>query len=333
MSASQRPSKRFRRDADGLQDITRSSDHWFDDGSIILQAESTQFRVGKSVLSVHSTVLRDLFSVAIPADPGWPHVEGCPVFCLHGDSAKDWKHLLDVIYPKECFTEEKPTFDSVAAILRLSKKYDLPSFRARSLACIKAEFPTVLTQPFIDATEWTRIRCPGDTFQANVDFLKLARELGIYSILPGAFYNLCADCGVSGNNKCAPKFFCDVFNQLSPSDQATCLKGYAKILHAQVNGKGSVSWLRSNEIIPSDGCSNAEKCKTAITCLAAGLTPHGLVSLFLDDWISEWGNRLCSDCTVAAKAVFIANRQQCWNELPSYFSLPDWDQLLEMDLK
>jgi len=57
-------------------ELTRSPDHWFDDGSIILEAESTQFRVHRTMLARHSSIFRDMFEIPQPAH-GEPVVEGC----------------------------------------------------------------------------------------------------------------------------------------------------------------------------------------------------------------------------------------------------------------
>lgn len=94
------PAKRRRTDDADAPEIPllRSTEYWFDDGNIILQVESTQFRLTKSMLSMHSTVFRDMFMMPLPADE--PTVENCPVVVLSGDSPQDWIHLLGAMYPK-----------------------------------------------------------------------------------------------------------------------------------------------------------------------------------------------------------------------------------------
>ncbi|KAJ7167231.1 hypothetical protein C8R43DRAFT_984555 [Mycena crocata] len=44
----------------------RSTDVWFDDGTVILQAEQTLFRVYRGVLAAQSTIFRDMFSISQP---------------------------------------------------------------------------------------------------------------------------------------------------------------------------------------------------------------------------------------------------------------------------
>jgi hypothetical protein len=92
------PTKR-RRTGDATEtSLVRSTEYWFYDGNIILQVESTQFRLAKSVLSMHSSVFRDMFMVPLPADE--PTVENCPVVILTGDTAQDWTCFLGAIYPE-----------------------------------------------------------------------------------------------------------------------------------------------------------------------------------------------------------------------------------------
>lgn len=83
--------------------LTQHVDLWFCDGSVILQAESTLFRVHKSQLSRRSIVFSDMFALAQPpvmsthatlADETY---EGCPVVKLH-DSAEDVANLLLALY-------------------------------------------------------------------------------------------------------------------------------------------------------------------------------------------------------------------------------------------
>ena len=83
--------------------LTKHADLWFCDGSVILQAESTLFRVHKSQLSRRSTVFSDMFALAQPpvmtthATLAGETYEGCPVVKLY-DSAEDVANLLLALY-------------------------------------------------------------------------------------------------------------------------------------------------------------------------------------------------------------------------------------------
>jgi BTB/POZ domain len=91
--------KRKRAESPTLQPLShpkRADGLWFDDGSIVLQAGTTQFRVHRSVLSANSAVFRDMFSVP-QAAKGDEVVEGCYVVRL-SDSAEDWIYVLRAFY-------------------------------------------------------------------------------------------------------------------------------------------------------------------------------------------------------------------------------------------
>ncbi|KAJ6476239.1 hypothetical protein C8R45DRAFT_374064 [Mycena sanguinolenta] len=88
---------------------------WHDDGSVVLQAESTQFRVHWTVLCLHSTVFRDMRGIPQPEDDE-PTIEGCPVIPLH-DSSVDIKHLLDVLYDPLLCSMEKLSLAIIGALI------------------------------------------------------------------------------------------------------------------------------------------------------------------------------------------------------------------------
>ncbi|KAJ7697609.1 hypothetical protein B0H17DRAFT_1051626 [Mycena rosella] len=109
---------------------------WMPYGDIILQAESTQFRVNRDVLAQQSSVFRDMFSV--PQPPNEPTVEGCPVVHVSA-TATDWELLLDVLYHP--FHSGSRPFNVVASMLRLGRKYDIHDAKEDAVSRIRYEFP------------------------------------------------------------------------------------------------------------------------------------------------------------------------------------------------
>lgn len=79
-----------------LSDFTRHSDLWFDDGSVVLVAEGTGFRVHRGLLARHSGIFHDTFSMPQPVDVE-TH-ENCQVVRLTEDSAADWATILGILY-------------------------------------------------------------------------------------------------------------------------------------------------------------------------------------------------------------------------------------------
>lgn len=82
------------------QNILRHPDLWFSDGSVVLRAERTLFRVHISQLARRSLFFRDLFSLPQPAKDA-VELDGtfddCPLLMLH-DSAEDLSNLLKALY-------------------------------------------------------------------------------------------------------------------------------------------------------------------------------------------------------------------------------------------
>ena len=82
-------------DDSGASTLERHPDLWLDDGSIVLQAETTLFRVHRTTLSTHSTVFSDMFG--IPQPPDQDAIEGCTVIQLP-DTREDTEFLLRALY-------------------------------------------------------------------------------------------------------------------------------------------------------------------------------------------------------------------------------------------
>jgi BTB/POZ domain len=66
---------------------------WYSDGTVVVQAERTQFRVYAGILSQHSPVLKEML-----AKPAVELVDGCPLLFLPDDKAQDIEYLLNYLY-------------------------------------------------------------------------------------------------------------------------------------------------------------------------------------------------------------------------------------------
>lgn len=86
------------------EDLAKHTDLWFTDGSVILRAESTIYRVHISQLSRHSAFFRDLFTLPQSSSTSTDgdgtdsdFLDGCPLVHLH-DAAEDVSNLLAALY-------------------------------------------------------------------------------------------------------------------------------------------------------------------------------------------------------------------------------------------
>lgn len=80
-----------------LTNLKPDEEVWLNDGNVVIGAETTAFRVHRSVLSLHSDVLRDMFTLPPPTDDGQEMMEGYPVVRV-SDMAADMRHMLKALY-------------------------------------------------------------------------------------------------------------------------------------------------------------------------------------------------------------------------------------------
>lgn len=83
--------------------LKRSSQFWFNDGNIVLQAENTLFRVHRSILSMHSPIMEACFS--FPQPDNAITLEGNHIVQV-SDSAKDIGNLCSLIFGLHQFVFE-----------------------------------------------------------------------------------------------------------------------------------------------------------------------------------------------------------------------------------
>ncbi|KAJ7629246.1 hypothetical protein DFH06DRAFT_1141243 [Mycena polygramma] len=189
------PAKRPRSDSDSP--IVRSP-VWYSDGSVVLQAETTQFRVHASILSQTgsgSIVFKDMFEVAQAPNNADFQVDGCPLVQLYGDKAQDVEIILQALYDRET-----KTFSQVAAMWRLGNKYEFSELRDDSLQRLEYLFPSSLSlfqeryyDKQVQKTRQAPLKSPIHHYPGLVfDAINLARETNLLSILPAAFYRACS---------------------------------------------------------------------------------------------------------------------------------------------
>lgn len=81
----------------GIPATFSRSQLWWEDGNIIVEAETTRFRVYKGHLATHSEFFNELFLVPQPPTPDQDElVEGCPVVRV-SDTAEDWEYILQAL--------------------------------------------------------------------------------------------------------------------------------------------------------------------------------------------------------------------------------------------
>lgn len=130
---------------------TPHHDLWFSDGSIVLQADTTLFRVHISWLCRHSLVFRDMFSMPQPSSvevkPDLPSEllpSGCQFMRLE-DTAEDLANLLTAIYDGPSFgNNDRADFHVLSGVLRLATKYAVDELRRKAIEHLGIAWPSTL---------------------------------------------------------------------------------------------------------------------------------------------------------------------------------------------
>jgi len=166
---------------------------WHTDGNVVLRtAEGTLFRLHHSILSIHSVVFRDMFSLGIQA-PDAETIEGCPVVDM-SDSVYDLTHFLLPLYAGG----NSPHLDSasvlpfrvVSAMLRLGMKYEVAHLSRRALELFEEAYPSTLEA--YDALP--KGRSTSFHLRRGLNPIRtflLARSFNLDTILPCALYECC----------------------------------------------------------------------------------------------------------------------------------------------
>ena len=78
--------------------LARDAEFWYADGSIVLVAQRTAFRVYAGWLARRSEVFRDMLSIPVPPQPdGEQRVSGCPVVRL-SDTSEALREFLWAVF-------------------------------------------------------------------------------------------------------------------------------------------------------------------------------------------------------------------------------------------
>ncbi|KAJ7072662.1 hypothetical protein C8F01DRAFT_973601 [Mycena amicta] len=309
------PAKRARTD-DG--EMIRS-DIWHNDGSVVLQARTMQFRVHWSILSMHSSVFKDMHGVPQP-DASEPMVEGCPVVELH-DDPKDVENILRVLYNPTLLLKPKISFELVAALVRLGRKYDFQDLWSAGVERLTYELPATLAQfdaRFKDGSKMTRIHYYRGI---RLDMIDLAGQNNIRTVLPCAYLLTVASPKESWLDEITKADGTVV--SLAPLDLRRCISGVDKIVKMQFQPGYALCWLvkMPNDCVTPRDC--AEKRMGVLTTFVGSVQGLLLPSSTMD----RFANRTCEPCQQHIRGLFSGSREKAWNDLPSVFGLPAWSEL------
>ncbi|KAJ7639986.1 hypothetical protein DFH06DRAFT_1334900 [Mycena polygramma] len=309
--------------------LTRAEGLWFQDCGLIIQAETTLFRVSRDYLAVHSPVFRDMGSLPQPKDADM--MDGCP-FVVLPDSAEDVDILLRALLYCDFF-EAYPaptTLRILTGVLRMSHKYDVDALRKRSLTHLASFHPTTLagyeamaTKPTQLVTELLGTQPSSNRDCIEVDMAVLGRSLSIDWILPVAFYRICQFAWESAVFK----------GPLDEEDKIRIMTSCRILEGSAVSKVLAFLW-------PSvgDGDCKLRRCRRSRFALrqvseeCRERSSGDAARMPLEIWTADDWNGLeaCKDCLSSMKATHREAKQALWNELPKIFGLPSWGDLETM---
>ncbi|TDL26492.1 hypothetical protein BD410DRAFT_836375 [Rickenella mellea] len=180
---------------------------WFKDGSVVIAASVDTsrhlFKVHTSVLSTHSHVFRDLFTLPQPLagcqTEDMDTYDGLPLV-IFPDAPDDIRDLLVALYyPMNlvCRRNRRSTFKKVAGVLRLSTKYEIGELWKHVKGVLDADWPSNFEA--WEANELAisdRVNTSSSPYiiaakpPHSAEIIQLANDCHITSILPAAYYNI-----------------------------------------------------------------------------------------------------------------------------------------------
>ena len=114
---------------------------------------------------------------------------------------------------------------------------------------------------------------------------------------------------------------------LSAENQKACLRGRECLIWAQHDK--TFKWMDVTDPTLFPDCRSIEKCNRVRMALFYRTFRGKTVCYALAAWSSDDGDGLCSPCIESSQTMLGAGRAEIWNELPSVFDLPPWEELVK----
>ncbi|KAJ7649951.1 hypothetical protein FB45DRAFT_6044 [Roridomyces roridus] len=305
------------------QEITRSSEVWHCDGSVVLQASGTQFRVHWSVLSQHSAFFRDL--QGLPQPPDEPKVEECPVIELLGDSPEDVECVLKTLYDPWFFSQKPLTLSVVASHIRLGRKYDFKDILQAMVERLSQDLPQTLEgyDGLFPEGKYTPIWIKAYSGYC-IDILALVKENNLRTLLPCAYLRVLQNCqqaqlfdGITRRD--------GTLATLAVEDQRLCALTGKKIAQSQWQEEHTFGWIAQYDGCPE--CTQPAACTLKrMARLHTQLKMDTMLALSsVANYMVHLG--LCDACTEDGAQKMSEGRKKMWELLPTFFELPPWAEL------
>ncbi|KAI0673749.1 hypothetical protein C8Q78DRAFT_969131 [Trametes maxima] len=317
----------------------QDEEFWFEDGNVVLVLESSAFRVHRGVLSRHSEAFRNLFSIPQPMDVDKIEtIDGSPVVRLQ-DSSHDFRHLLQAFYDgmtAQIPTEPSTRLSVLAALLRLSHKYDIVHIQEATLALLKPMFPDDLPS-WLKCGVLGRSRtvkfAPGQEIEAVNLFRKCERS---EMLLVALYWCTTLDVHILLHGYTRAD---GIVEHLSTDDLERCLVARERLERRSAKFNREQLGLGDSH---RPTCRDTAKCSSALrllwacagTVIRRAQLPDSESSMRLcfaqaiGDPTSLLMFGLCRECVRYVKGMNAEFDEQLWRDLPGILDLelevPDW---------
>ncbi|KLO06564.1 hypothetical protein SCHPADRAFT_895329 [Schizopora paradoxa] len=326
--------------------LPQKHDHlWFGDGNVVLATNALLFRVHKGVLSLHSTVLSDMFALiqepvveqhlsqgdssSMDIFDSVDSYEGLPLVMMAGDKGDDVAHLLRAIYERGYYDREDDTtpLDMITALLSLSAKYDVATVRRDVVRHLSRHFPSDLaafeSTTFVNSPLFgkPRIECYFPLLCACV-----TSQVDLQAFLPALLYA----CSAIPINKIIEEQL-----PILPMPMAQALLLGERYLDYHIRSNLSTTLDMTS---PRSGCPFAASISVCDTTRRMPQT-HAMTRLFCSTELADikgehvvdvFFEKRCERCRHNIAAVLETRRNRIWEKMPTLFGLDGWGGMNEM---
>jgi hypothetical protein len=223
------------------------------------------------------------------------------------------------------FSENASAFAVLGGVLRLSAKYDVPYFKRRAYENLAPLFPTTLAA-------WDKLYFDKPHILTDPTWsfavVQLFRDTGLSALLPAALYAACFTSG--GLDDILDGVLRDdgSRDELSEEDKNVCIKARETLLFTQRE-------LIPGSLLIQTTCETRDKCNYArllsLRDLVDTEAAHGPRHTFCPsgfESLTAFRSLACPPCRRSVDASWERIRQKIWEDLPGFFGLPNWPELL-----
>ncbi|KLO07744.1 hypothetical protein SCHPADRAFT_932249 [Schizopora paradoxa] len=311
---------------------------WFPDGNVVLATDTYLFKVHKSLLSVHSSVFKDMFELpdvghdsSIPGGPGRSDAalasdsyKGVPMVTMVGDKGEDVAHLLRAVFDPNYYhrDDDDTPLEVVVALLLLSTKYDFNGVRKNVIRHLSRHYPMTLRE-YEAADRDEDVPLFGKS-REDCDFSLLAAAVTAEAdvLLPCLF------------------FVCSNYSIDTTLDRMQSVPREA--LHILIRGRESLTTCINKFIVslpsqlyerePTIDCPrvSSRSCFANASCSESNLEDYIQTQFKTFTGAIIMGDCfgfICRECRYIAESMVDEKRKEIWDAIPTRYKFPEWGVL------